>query len=61
LISKDGDVKLADFGVAIYYDKNASSFAGTPHWMAPEVINRKPYNSKVYYLSFFFNFFKKFF
>lgn len=40
LTTKDGVVKLADFGVATKLtdaEKN-NSFAGTPHWMAPEVI-----------------------
>ena len=42
LTTKDGIVKLADFGVATKLteaekEKN-NSFAGTPHWMAPEVI-----------------------
>ncbi|XP_059497061.1 serine/threonine-protein kinase 10-like [Stegostoma tigrinum] len=41
LLTLDGDVKLADFGVSA---KNAhtvqrrASFIGTPYWMAPEVV-----------------------
>nr|XP_009942400.1 PREDICTED: serine/threonine-protein kinase 10-like [Opisthocomus hoazin] len=41
LLTLDGDVKLADFGVSA---KNSStvqrrvSFIGTPYWMAPEVV-----------------------
>ncbi|XP_035201092.1 serine/threonine-protein kinase 10-like isoform X2 [Oxyura jamaicensis] len=41
LLTLDGDIKLADFGVSA---KNAStiqrraSFIGTPYWMAPEVV-----------------------
>ena len=46
LTTKDGYVKLADFGVAMILssEKNSTmsakgiSFAGTPYWMAPEVI-----------------------
>jgi cell division control protein CDC15 len=40
LVTLDGVVKLADFGVATKLTdavKNIS-FAGTPYWMAPEVI-----------------------
>ncbi|KAM4748793.1 serine/threonine-protein kinase 10 [Rhinophrynus dorsalis] len=41
LLTQDGDIKLADFGVSA---KNArtlqrrDSFIGTPYWMAPEVV-----------------------
>ncbi|KAM8990669.1 serine/threonine-protein kinase 10-like [Ara ararauna] len=41
LLTLDGDIKLADFGVSA---KNSSSgqrrvsFVGTPYWMAPEVV-----------------------
>ena len=44
LISTDGQVKLADFGVATKVDggasedSNANSVVGTPYWMAPEII-----------------------
>lgn len=45
LTTKDGEVKLADFGVATILSseqntlqKKNISFAGTPYWMAPEVI-----------------------
>ncbi|CAN6622973.1 hypothetical protein TRVA0_009S01134 [Trichomonascus vanleenenianus] len=40
LTTKDGRVKLADFGVATSIGKNAdgNSVAGTPNWMAPEII-----------------------
>ncbi|EGC35678.1 hypothetical protein DICPUDRAFT_33056 [Dictyostelium purpureum] len=43
LISTDGSIKLADFGVAtkvsdLSSDNPDDSFAGTPYWMAPEVI-----------------------
>ena len=45
LITKDGQVKLADFGVAGRVDASAKPAAeqagapvGTPYWMAPEII-----------------------
>jgi len=43
LISTDGSIKLADFGVAtkvsdLSSDNPDDAFAGTPYWMAPEVI-----------------------
>jgi len=56
LISSEGEAKIADFGVAGYLDQNkkeATSFAGTPHWMAPEVIRKVGYNQKVFQDFFF--------
>ena len=40
LTTKDGIIKLADFGVAtkLTESEKNNSFAGTPYWMAPEVI-----------------------
>jgi serine/threonine protein kinase len=38
LTTKDGTVKLADFGVATKSNVNEYSVVGTPYWMAPEVI-----------------------
>jgi len=48
LIDKNGTVKIADFGVARVSDNNCCSTAetGTYRWMAPEVIEHKPYNYK---------------
>jgi serine/threonine protein kinase len=38
LTTKDGTVKLADFGVATKSNVSEYSVVGTPYWMAPEVI-----------------------
>lgn len=50
LITKDGSVQLCDFGVAAKITSNAikrTTIAGTPYWMAPEVIKEgETYNSK---------------
>lgn len=50
LISKEGNVQLCDFGVAAKINSvsyKRSTMAGTPYWMAPEVIREgDTYNSK---------------
>jgi serine/threonine protein kinase len=42
-------VKIADFGVARMIEANGHMTAetGTYRWMAPEVIEHKPYDEKV--------------
>ncbi|XP_072778705.1 serine/threonine-protein kinase PAK 3-like isoform X1 [Taeniopygia guttata] len=55
LLRTDGSVKLADFDISVELSpkkKRPSSVAGTPWWMAPEVVTRQPYGPKVDIWSF---------
>lgn len=50
LIGKNGEIKIADFGVAVQLTNQRSkrnTLIGTNYWMAPEVILGKDYDTKV--------------
>jgi serine/threonine-protein kinase 24/25/MST4 len=49
LISKSGQVKLADFGASAQLTDTmtkCSTFVGSPYWMAPEVMTQNQYDGK---------------
>lgn len=49
LVSSDGSIKLADFGVAAQLSDTTTkkmSMCGSPYWMAPEVITSSRYDAK---------------
>ncbi|XP_074643970.1 serine/threonine-protein kinase PAK mbt-like [Tubulanus polymorphus] len=50
LLAQDGKVKLSDFGFCAQVSQELprrKSLVGTPYWMAPEVISRRPYGTEV--------------
>ncbi|XP_050842914.1 serine/threonine-protein kinase PAK 1-like [Serinus canaria] len=55
LLRTDGSVKLADFGLSTQLTPEQNRrcmIAGTPWWMAPEVVTSQPYGPKVDIWSF---------
>jgi len=50
LLNAEGQVKLADFGFSAQFQggqTKRNTIVGTPYWMAPELINGKPYDARV--------------
>ncbi|KAN0026131.1 hypothetical protein ACTFIV_007113 [Dictyostelium citrinum] len=49
LLDETGQVKIADFGVSQQIQSTFAkgSIAGTPYWMAPEILNQANYNNKI--------------
>lgn len=42
-------IKLTDFGFATFFDQERmmSDFIGSPHYLAPEIVEQKRYDEKV--------------
>ena len=49
LVNKDGLAKLCDFGISQTYQQDLypKNKAGSPYWMAPELINMQKYNKSI--------------
>lgn len=54
LVDRDGHLRLADFGLAkeVADDGTAKTFCGTPEYIAPEMLEKKPYTKAVDWWSF---------
>ena len=47
LIDVDGYLKIVDFGVAKQIENRTNTLAGTPTYMAPEIVNKENYSFEV--------------
>ncbi|KAL9645218.1 hypothetical protein ABK040_002419 [Willaertia magna] len=52
LITRDGKIKLADFGFCAENNGKRRSVVGTPYWMSPEIVMANPYDEKTDVWSF---------
>ena len=53
LLTTDSTIKIADFGLSCFTspDEPLNMIAGTPGYIAPEIISKKPYDHKCDYWS----------
>jgi cGMP-dependent protein kinase len=47
MLGEDGYPKLIDFGTAKYVSSRTYTIIGTPHYMAPEILTGRGYNTSV--------------
>ena len=47
LVDLNGRVKVIDFGLCTIYEPGMSYSCGTPHYMAPEIIDPAPYKQNI--------------